>query len=295
MTKQWIGVGLGAVLGAAIAGAGLVMLSKQPEKRERPAKNNSERPKREVTLPDGAAVEFLLLEPLHSGGADVGDTAKIVVTKDVKRDSVTVVPAGTIGEIEVVRSREGSVMSSLVNQPARLEVKFRPLELDGGSVALDAQIDGAVTLELTRKTSSKDEASAALKRLWENEQTQDVLNRLAQRLNGESSDDLDDPTSRKILVDVADQLGLTATTKAVNGNAKSVGGLLLATEKASRGQFSDMNAADAMIALQAVTELAHIANGVDRGLRGKIKGRNINIPIGTRMTAYTAKPVTVLR
>jgi hypothetical protein len=56
-----------------------------------------------------------------------------------------------------------------------------------------------------------------------------------------------------------------------------------------------MNAAEALLAFQAITELSHIANGVDRGLRSKIKGRNIKIPIGTRLTAYTAEPVTVMR
>ncbi len=297
MARQWVGVAIGAVVGATIAGIGLAAIAnRQAESPKAKAKATSKPPKK-VTLAAGSSIEFLLLRPLHSGDVDEGETAQMVVTKDVNAGGLIVVPAGTVGELEVVRSREASVMSQMINQPARLEVVFRPINVDGAEIALLAvQDEPDEPLELTRRTSSRDEASAALKALWEHPETQDFLTRLSERMNGEgSSEDFDDPDSRRILTDVADQLGLTATSKAIKRDGRSVGAMLLATEKAGRGQFSSMNSAEALLAFQAVTELAHVANGVDRGIRGKIKGRNIKIPIGTRLTAYTAESVTIER
>ncbi len=250
-----------------------------------------------ATLAQGTPVEFLLLEPLHSGSAEPGDTASVVVTKSIQDGQGRVlVPAGATAKVEIVRSREASVATSLVNQPARLEVRFLAMSIEGSKVALSADKEEEnATLELTRDTSSRNEAGAALKTLWDHPETQEFLTNLTDRLNGENlGEDFDDPDSRRIMRDVAQQLGLSAMKKA-GADGQSVGAMLAATERVSRGAFKSMDAAEAMLAIQAISELGRVASGVDRGLRGTFKGRNIKVPIGTRLTAYVAKSATLSR
>ncbi len=295
MGKQWVGAVVGVLAGAALAVGAVVIVSGREEPKEK-GKAVRKAPST-LTLEQGTPVQFLLLEPLHSGDSSVGETATMVVTQDVADPKGRVcIPAGTTAKIEVVRSREASVMTSLVNQPARLEVRFLSTNVDGSTVELSARSDTPeATLELTRDAASRSEASAALKALWEHPETKEFLTDLTDRLNGESvGEDFDDPDSRRIMKDVAQQLGLAATKKA-GAEGQSVGAMLAATERVSRGGFERMDAGEVMLAIQAISELGRVAGGVDRGLRGTFKGRNIKIPIGTRLTAYVAKEATITR
>ena len=294
MGRQWIGVALGVVAGAAIAVGVVVWLARGSAgqastvpKRETPLKS-------EVQLQRGTPLELVLLRPLHSGDVEEGERAALVLTNDVLANGQVAIPAGTTVLAEVVRSREGSVMSSLVNQPARLEVQFLPLEIDGISVLLCTSIeDPDAPMELTRATASRSEAGEALKSLWDHPETQKFLKDLTDRMNGENlGEDFDDPDSMRILNDVSSQLGMKATER-FGAKGTSVGAMLAATDKVARGSFESMDAAEALLAIQAVSELGRLAVGVDRGLRGAIKGRNIKIPIGTRMTVFVAEDVTI--
>jgi hypothetical protein len=296
MRRQWIGALVGVLAGGALAIGAVLIVSGRPEPKSMPGPRTAAIGSA-AALAQGTPVEFVLLEPLHSGSTEPGETASIVVTKEVKDEVGRVlVPAGATAKVEVVRSREASVATSLVNQPARLEVRFLAMNIKGTKVQLSAGREaGDATLELTRDTSSRNEASAALKSLWEHPETQQFLTDLADRLNGEKlGEDFDDPDSRRIMKDVAQQLGLSAMKRA-GAEGQSVGAVLAATERVSRGAYENMDAAEAMLALQALSELAHLANGVDRGLRGAFKGRNIKIPIGTRLTAYVAKSASLAR
>jgi hypothetical protein len=293
MGKQWVGVAVGALVGAGVTVGAVLVATRGGPEEPTGAKRQADRS--DLVVAGGTAVELLLLQPLHSGDAEVGDVATVVVTKDVRdTHGAVAIPAGHTAKIEVVRSREASVATSLVNQPARLEVRFLDMGVGGARVPLSAEKGTPkATLELTRATSSRDEASAALKRLWAHPETQRFLSDLADRLNGENTrEDFDDPDSKRILADVAGELGLSAT-KRIGADGLSVGELLDSAK--SVGRSGQISVTEVGLALQAITELGHVASSVDRGLRGTFKGRNIKIPIGTKLTAYVSKDAALGR
>jgi hypothetical protein len=292
MGRQWIGVAAGIGAGACLAVGALLLLGRDAEPGTA-KQGGTKQELREVTLGRGTKLDLVLLRPLHSG-IKVGTTASVVVAKDVLAEGRVVIPAGQIAKLEVVRSREASAVTSLVNQPARLEVRFLDLGLDGVRVRLCADLeDPEAPLSLTRASSDRDQASAALKSLWSHPETQRFLSDLSARMNGEGlGEDFDDPDSRRILEDVAAELGLAAT-KRVSADGKSVGTMLAVTDRIAQGSFESLDATEALLVVQAVAELGRLASGVDRSLRGAIKGRNISAPIGTRLTAYVARDVEV--
>jgi hypothetical protein len=292
MGSKWIGLVVGVVVGAGLAIGAVVALSRSGGDEPKVATRKETASKSQaLNLDAGTPVELLLLKPLHSGDAEVGEEAELIVTKDVKDSSGNVcVPIGARATLEVVRSREGSVATSLVNQPARLEVRFLSIKVDGKEVPLCANQDDPMdTMELTRDTASRSEASAALKELWEHAETQEFLSQLSDRMNGEGGEDFDDPDSRRIMKDVAQQLGMKAMAK-VGADGESVGSLIDTARRARTISVTEVG-----LALQAITELGRVAGGVDRGLRGTIKGRNIKVPIGTRLTAYVARDTKIAR
>lgn len=294
MGSKWMGIAVGVLVGAGLAIGAVVLVTRKDgpsEIKGSTAQGGRAAEQKALSLEAGTPVELLLLRPLHSGDVEVGDEAELIVTEDVKDDEGNVcVPMGSTARLEVVRSREGSVASSLVNQPARLEVRFVSVSVDGTNVPLCAERDDPMqSLELTRDTASRGEASEALRALWEHPETQEFLSHLSDRMNGEGGDDFDDPDSRRIMKDVAQQLGLQAMSK-VGADGESVGSLLDTARRARSISVTEVG-----LALQAISELGRVAGGVDRGLRSSIKGRNIKVPIGTRLTAYVARDTKIVR
>ncbi len=76
-----------------------------------------------VTLAAGTPVSVVLLEALESGKTEEGHRFPVAVIADVKdRQGHVLIPAGAVGEGEVVWSRRGTTMGAVSNEPARLAV-----------------------------------------------------------------------------------------------------------------------------------------------------------------------------
>ncbi|HXH62371.1 MAG TPA: hypothetical protein VNI20_13570 [Fimbriimonadaceae bacterium] len=296
MGRHWIGIALGAGLGAAFTLGMLSLTEKRPpESKKTEAKIVKPVVVQPVVVKEGTPVSLVLLDPLHSGGSDVGELATVVVSHDVTgEDGRVAIPAGAVGQVEVVRSREASVMTTLVNQPARLWVRFLPLDLGGTKVKLSASdSEDDDFYEVDRDDASAPRATRALVALWRNRDTREFLTSLSDRMNGDSSDTLDDPKSRQVLADVAQKLDMKATKESSSKSGFSVGALFAIGQKADNGDLKTMDSGEVVLAVRALVEMCNVSRRVDHGLRGRVKGRNISAPIGTVFNVFVSGDVSL--
>lgn len=296
MGRRWVSIALGVVFGAVLT-LGMVNLAGKPKRESDPVVQMVEALPEPVELSKGTPVEFVLLDPLNSGGTGVGELATIVVLSDVMDAGGKIaVPAGAVAQVEVVRSREASVMTSLANQPARLSVRFLPMEVEGVSISLATSEDALDSeFEIIRGSVGREEASEALIALWGQPEMQEFLTALSARLNGEGDGALDDEQSVRIMKEVSEKLELSATQEATRSKGLSVGALVAMGQRADDGKLKAMDPAEVLLAVRALAELGGVVDRVDRGLRGTFKGRNISAPIGTRLTAYVSEDVKFVR
>lgn len=254
-------------------------------------------PTRKVALKKGSGAKILLLAALASGEQSKGDRVPVILAENVVADDGTILmEAGEKGLLEVTRSREASAVTSLMNQPARLEVTFLPLKaIDGQKISLVADASAPdEPYKLTRENTNGLDAGDALEDMWKHEEVQGALTKLSDKFTGKNpSADLSAPDMQKVLADVAKKMNMTNTEAAVK-SGKTWDEVMKAAQSVQSGNLNGLNGQELLLAVNALGELGKLAGSVDKTLRGTIKGRNISAPVGTALKAQVAKDYTIV-
>jgi hypothetical protein len=270
---------LGMFIIAAAVGAGAYYLISQPGGIN--SVSQQLKPKKSVEVPAGTEVKLVLATPLESGGSKPGDEVKFLLIEDLKTAAGDVVAKqGTLVEGTVKESRAGSVMGTLTNRPARLVVSLEPLPaLDGTLLNLEGL--KPQEFEFTLSNTDIKNAAANLEALWRDPEKQEALKKLSQTLKAGKLPE------GKELDQLADLLGLEDTKAAINGAQQGQAGLQETFRAIQQGNVAALGNVDLALALGAIGELEGLANGVDRTIRGMVKGRNIEALPGTTLELKT--------
>ncbi|MDI9641297.1 hypothetical protein QPK87_06435 [Kamptonema cortianum] len=246
----------------------------------------------EVTVPAGLEIQLLLLEGLDAGGSKVGDEVQMGVLEDVKHHGSIVIARGARAFGKVAKSRGASLAGALTNQPARLEIELQHLQLaDGRKVALVNEKREKVYAFTQANTAERVEASK-VDRLWDNEAAKKTLTDIKESvLEGKAL-----PDSQKAIAEVLEDAGLNKSKDLATGKAPQSDSLTLEKAMAAMqsGSVGSLTGFDAVLAAQALGEIADLASSVDHKLRGVFKGRTIRATIGTPLTVKTGEPFKVM-
>lgn len=252
---------------------------------------------REVTLEAGVEVPLILLRQISAGSTRQGTLVPFMVAEDVKTaDGAVAIPKGTIAEGEVTWSRSEGSLGGLMNQPARLAVKFNRTRGAGGE-----------TVELCANRDQPEEAYAFTR---DNTGLPDarLTGELRQKL-GESdvAERLDAAISGFFETGDASKLDLEADArewlrqlirendmKALDDSlAKGGSDLGRVAKHIQDGSLTQLAAPDLVLAVTAMQQLGQLAHSLERGLSRTLKGRTIKAYVGTPVTAYVGKEAKV--
>lgn len=242
------------------------------------------------TLPEASPVSLLLLQPISSGGTDEGTKVPALVEKDVLgAEGKVAIPAGAVAMVEVVQSRGATPFTQFVNQPARLSIRFLSVQAVGGEVRLrPGERTGDEEFALTRANTEGPDLADLAESVGKNKELRDSWKGALDQLQSKGAVDLRAPDLRKVLEGVATEMALPATAETLRSD-RSWQALADVAARAKGGDLTGLAGSDALLALTALKEVAHLAGSMDRTLRGIFKGRNIEAPMGTRLTGYTAE------
>ncbi|QYK54105.1 MAG: hypothetical protein KF824_04215 [Fimbriimonadaceae bacterium] len=240
-----------------------------------------------ITLPAESQVECLLLEGLDAGGSKVGQEVTLGVLKDVKAGGKTVIPMGTKVIAEISRSRGASLLNAISNTPARLEMTLKHVVLsDGREIPVRAN-EGKEIYIFTQENTADRIDSAKIDNLWNDPEARGSLLKIAEgAITGKGLEE-----QQKQIKNLADRLGLEHTSELASEPGKSVQGLdfISALDMMRKGDTGSLDGVQAVLAAQAVGELADLTSSIDHKVRGIFKGRTIRATIGTPVLLYTAK------
>jgi len=240
-----------------------------------------------VTLPAESQVECILLEGVDAGGSKVGDEVSLGVLRDVKVGGKTVIPMGAKVIAEINRSRGASLFGAMGNTPARLEMTLKHVLLaDGREIAVRANESKEIFVFTQENTADRID-SAKIDNLWNDPEARGSLVKIAEgAVTGKGLEE-----QHKQLKNLADRLGLEHTSELAAEPGKSVQGLDLisALDMMRKGDTGSLDGVQAVLAAQAVGELADLTSSIDHKVRGIFKGRTIRATIGTPVLLYTAK------
>lgn len=289
--------GMRSLLGLAVVSVALLGVGCGPEEA---AKSPVPEAPKVAMVAKGTPVEFMMMAPVESGDCKPGTLIPMIVADDVKVDGYVVIPSGTSVFAEVSKSRAAGALSAMLNEPARLEVKFQPIEADGYTISFSA--DGAkeepIDYAFTRDNTGKPETGEPLDAALKNAATRKLLEELSDALEtGRTPDDL----AARIAGDaevgrLLDQMALGRAKEMVSKEESPEKGyrrLLDVTNTLREGDLSKLAGADVALAIAAVEEIGGLANRVNGTLKGIFKGRNIRAHIGTRVRAYVHEDVQV--
>lgn len=246
-----------------------------------------------VMVPAGTDVRMLLLQSVSSGGTRVGSKVQFVVADDVVVDGEVVVPMGSMAYGVIERSRGSTAATTMINQPARLDIKIEELvRVDGERVALAVDLenpDEALDMREVRGRSAEPLRGEFVKA------EEDALRMLAQALDsGEGFDGLLENVNREALSSAARKMGyrsLQELAQPRTGGSDGFVQLIDLLDQAQSAMANPIIPSEAILMLRAVEEISRFAGGIDRWLRGTFKGRNIAHPIGTEVTVKIADDV----
>ncbi len=241
-----------------------------------------------VTLPGGTSVPLRLATSLHAGREKEGNHVLLVVDQDVLSNGIVVVPKGTVVMGSISQSRSEGTLSSLMNQPARLAVKVPVLTVQGSDVALE--LEKGDEFEFDRANTSV--ASIDLKRQLEDPKSRELLVQLVQSLDSANVSAALEGTAEESLREVAESCGLTELAKASSLQKDSVR-TMLDSLSTPQGIARLASGGDLELALQATSQLIRLGESAADRLGKSLKGRTIRAPIGMRIEARTAAPLTV--
>lgn len=243
-----------------------------------------------VKIPAGTQVPLILLEGLDAGGSKVGQKVRLAVSEDVKLGDHVVIFRGTEVSGEVTESRGASLMGAVGNRPARLAITLGELKL-AGNKEISLKGDKGAVYTFTQASTADRADSAKLERLWEDSKSREALEKLSEDLKAGKN-----PAEQEAaLKQFAEGLGLETTRELTEkpvepGRNLTLGSALNALQ---RGDLAGLAGVDAVLAAQAVGEIADLASSVDHKLRGVFKGRTIRATIGTPLEVKTGETVTV--
>lgn len=283
---------LKAVLGLGVLGAFAYGVWYAREKRvEIPFVGEIERP---IELREGMDVPLVLLTPLDSGDSAVGKEVQMVVSENVKSGGKILIRQGAVATGKVVRSRSGTLLGSITNIPARLEIELNEVKaVDGKMIKLRSQ---AVSepYAFTQANTRPDEKPTVVDAVTDPATRSLVTSMAKQIATGEKMTAEDRTKADTQLKDFAASYGLENTTaflKSSKTNRKEdVAGML---ESVQKGDLSGLSGVDLLLAAKAAGEILELGSGLDKSLRGMFKGNNIHARVGTQMKAYVAEKENV--
>lgn len=246
-----------------------------------------------VTVNKGTRVPLLLAKQLNAGEADSGDYVPFLVAEDVVSEGRIVIPKGTLVEGEVTWSRSEGTLSGFMNQPARLEVKIKSLQIGEKSVALatseeDPEKAFAFTRDNTGRPSTDD---TKVDEVLKDELNRQLAEKLTELFDGKSPD-LSTPDSKLALQKIAGEMGLNDTKRLLNGGQDRVSQLATTIERLQKGDLQGVASGDLSLSLNSVMELANLVGGLGDKLSRTLKGRTIRAYPGTRIEVVIAEPFT---
>lgn len=246
-----------------------------------------------ILVPSGTEVRLLLLQSVSSGGTSVGTAVQFVVADDVVVDGEVVVPLGSLATGKVERSRGSTAATTLINQPARLDIEIKELvRFDGETVALSIDPEKSESVLDMREVATR--RAEPLRGEFARAE-EDALRTLAEAIeSGKGFEDLLRSDQREALRSAAQKMGYRSLQELAqprtSGQDQFVQ-LIDFLEQAQMGMASPIVPGEALVLLRAVEEISRFAGGIDRWLRGTFKGRNIAHPVGTEITVKIAEDV----
>lgn len=244
-----------------------------------------------LQIPAGTQVKLVLLRQLESGKSKQDDNVPFAVAADVKdAQGRVLIPKGSYATASVVASRgEGAISAAILNEPARLSIKFEKLYLsDGRTFSLAANRDKPdEPLQLTRDNTSPDSNDGPdVEALVKGEAQKAALETLTQSFE---EGRLEIPADRQAELEALLQSARLPATDELIKQGK-LGDALSMIDRLKDAKTIDLLVSGASpatigLALEAVSEMAKLGGrGVDY-LKGRFKGRNIRALPGSEFEA----------
>jgi hypothetical protein len=217
-----------------------------------------------------------------------------MVSEDVKDAKGRVlVPKGSAITGKVTWSRSEGTLGSLLNQPARLKVKIENVKAaDGTVVKLSAEKGKPEEVELNRENTGRVVASQQLEKVAEDKANEAALEAIRDLFEKGEVAKLDSPETRQKLTAIAQQMGMTTTSKVMQEN--QVDKVTDLVQQIRRGtSLANLATGGSASLVDAAIELAGVAGQIGDRLGRIVGGRNIRAYVGTPVEVYVLETVEV--
>jgi hypothetical protein len=203
----------------------------------------------------------------------------------VANDGTVVLPKGSPVPGTVLRSRGATAFTAVANQPARLVVRFGPIE-----------VGSEKSIFLTGEKSDRDDGGFAFTR--SNVGNVEPVKELEQGLDATQEATLDalreaiesgDPDrlkslDREALAKLSESLGLTDLSRNARGDDLT---------KLVEGLVSGAGIVGGPLNLGVATQVLNLAGQAAKRVGGMLKGANIFAPVGTTVETFVLETVEV--
>lgn len=241
---------------------------------------------------------MVLLRQIEAGSTREGLLVPFMVAEDVVDDAGHVlIPKGSVAEGEVTWSRSEGSLSGLMNQPARLAVRFNRTRAAGEeSVHLCADLKKPdEAFQFTRENTGRSDVEGG--QSLEGALNESVAKSLNEFFTSGDPSRLDAETeARQWLIEATKAPGMEAARAYLDPEAPeraSQDSLGRVVKHLQDGTITKLAAPELMLAANALSELGRLASSVDRSLGSKLKGRTIKAYAGTKVTAFVKDEVKV--
>ncbi len=293
--KKWVNLGVG--LGVLGVFGGLVWAGSSGKLADVPFLGQmfaGEAPVKQIHIPAGTPLKLILRETLDAGGSKEKDRVDLILAEDVSIGGVVVIPRGAMATGVVTKSRGASLLSSVSNRPARLEITLESIRFGKNFIVKIAPKEAGKEGQyiFTQANTADRIDSAKIDRLWEDEKSREAMATIAEKMaNGESLDGVNEDVKN-----VARQLGLDKAETLVDKGAADPKGLTLgkAVDAFTQGNVGALAGADSVLAAQALGEISDLVSSVDHKVRGIFKAKTIRASIGTPVEAKTIEAATIV-
>lgn len=283
---------LKALLGLAVVGGFLYFVLAVAKKGDGAGALSP--PTRTVEAAVGTEVPLILLTPLDSGGSAVGQKAQFVVSEDVVKDGVVVIPQGSLATAKVVKSRSGTLAGTLTNTPARLEAELDSVgTVDGRAAKLKAGPDSNV-LTFDAANTRMEEKANVIDAVTDPQARDTVVQTALNLAQGKKFSDEEALKSDAQWRALAEKYGMKETQAFMDAQREEKGGhkdLSSVVSAIQKGDLGGLSGLDIVLGAKAAGEIIDLGSGIDKSLRGIFKGSNIHARTGLRVKAYLAEPV----
>jgi multidrug efflux pump subunit AcrA (membrane-fusion protein) len=247
-----------------------------------------------VQIAPNTEIPLILARKLEAGTDARGTVVPLMVAENVTSpDGKVLIAKGSFGYGMVMNSRSEGTLSSMLNKPARLEVRLDyVLAKDGQKIEISAEKNTpSEYYSFTRANTGNITALQNVERAWGESKKQEQMLKLM-RLISESkySDMSNDPETDQILTQLSSDLNLKYGNlqKEERDRVSSLLGNI------GNGQINETKlSALAVPEISAIIELTKITGYVGQKIGGALKGRTIHAYVGTPLKGYTVKPEAV--